>query len=269
MELPTMNGKYARLGSPQFQMGAFLIIGAIWLLQGCGHPAQSKTMPPIPPPSSSNSTLALEVQAEAETLRAALAAERIKTAKQAAEVRAARQKADSLKARELEHTEKIGNLKTELASLKEERDKLRMEVAQLRAKTAAVPQVLQLVTQMRTMETSLNGLSSSLESLSDDIATLRDEVELQKITAKSTRRSPANSSGAEGMVGTDLIVIKPGDSLWQLAQTYGTTVQELQRINELTGSTIVTGQFLKIPSPEDLEPGELAGLPESKDQSTP
>ncbi len=244
-----------------------VIVGTL-LFQGCAHEIVSTPTPTILSPTQSSSTLAFEAQAEAESLRSALAAERIKSAKQAAGVRSAQSTMASFKARELEHTEKISQLKTELASLTTERDKLRVEVMQLRAKTASAPQVLQLVTQMRTMETSLNGLNESLETLSEDITTLRDEVESQKVVVQPKASSP-DQSLANQMSGTDHIVVKRGDSLWALSKTYGTSVNELKHMNGLTHNTIVVGQFLKIPTMETLDPEELVELPRTKDKLAP
>ena len=269
VEQPTVNGENDMVRTAHVNMSVLWVLLGLFLFQGCAHQAKPATIPTIAAPTYMSSTLVLEAQAETETLRAALASERIKTAKQTATVRSAQQQAASLKARELEHSEKISRLKTEVTSLKEERDKLRMEVAQLRVKNAAAPKVLQLVTQMRTIQTSLTSFSSSLETLSDDIATLRDEVELQKMAAAPPPASQAAPVAEDRMVGTDLIVVKRGDSLWALSQTYGTTVNELKQLNGLTHNTIVTGQFLKIPSIDVFDPNELVELPSKKEQPTP
>lgn len=269
MEQRTMNGKHPIYWSIHLKGLSFWVLLGTLVMQGCAHDAQPSPPPSLPTPTQMSSTLALEAQAEAESLRTSLAAERIKSAKQAADVRTAKEEATSLKARELEHTETISTLKTEVATLKAERDKLRTEVAQLRAKTAAAPKVLQLVTQMRTMETSLNGLSSSLETLSEDILALRDEVEQQKVAAKPTPTPKGNPLAQNRMGGTDLIVVKRGDSLWRLSQTYGTTVNELKHMNGLTHDTIVIGQFLKIPSEDELDPEELVELPNPKGKPAP
>lgn len=42
-------------------------------------------------------------------------------------------------------------------------------------------------------------------------------------------------------------VIRPGDSLWLIARKYGTTVEAIQRQNNLTGDLIRVGQVLTIP----------------------
>ena len=269
MEQPIVNGKndMVRL-FPVYRTWLWVLLGAL-VLQGCAHQDKPATTPTMPPQTHRSSTLALEAQAETKSLRSALATERIKTAKQAAVVRSARQNTITLKAREVEHTDTISRLKTELASLKDERDTLRAEVAKLRVQTASAPKVLQLVTQMRTMETSLTGFSSSLETLSEDISALRDEVALQKLAATPTSTPNDDSLAEDLMVDTDLIVVKRGDTLWRLSRTYGTTVHELKQINGLTHDTIVTGQFLKIPAMDALDPNELVELPRTKEQPTP
>ena len=41
-------------------------------------------------------------------------------------------------------------------------------------------------------------------------------------------------------------VVRPGDSLWNIAKRYGTTTQEIERINRVTAANITLGQVLKI-----------------------
>ena len=43
-------------------------------------------------------------------------------------------------------------------------------------------------------------------------------------------------------------MVQAGDSLWLIAQRYGTTVDAIQRLNGLAGTMINVGQVLKIPS---------------------
>ena len=42
-------------------------------------------------------------------------------------------------------------------------------------------------------------------------------------------------------------VVKSGDSLWILAQRYGTTTHKIQAANGLTGTNLAIGQKLRIP----------------------
>jgi membrane-bound lytic murein transglycosylase D len=41
-------------------------------------------------------------------------------------------------------------------------------------------------------------------------------------------------------------VVRPGDSLWNIAKRYGTTTQEIERLNRATAANITPGQVLKI-----------------------
>ena len=42
--------------------------------------------------------------------------------------------------------------------------------------------------------------------------------------------------------------VRNGDSLWDIAQAHGTTVDRLKQENNLRGSRIYAGQLLKVPS---------------------
>ncbi|MFE7570840.1 LysM peptidoglycan-binding domain-containing protein [Streptomyces sp. NPDC057539] len=49
--------------------------------------------------------------------------------------------------------------------------------------------------------------------------------------------------------------VRPGDTLWELARTYGTTTERLQRLNGLGHSTLISaGHTLRVPA----EPGATA-----------
>lgn len=56
------------------------------------------------------------------------------------------------------------------------------------------------------------------------------------------------SPGPDPEPGTITYVVQPGDSLWIIAQRYGTTVDAIKRLNGLSGDMINIGQVLKIPA---------------------
>ena len=56
------------------------------------------------------------------------------------------------------------------------------------------------------------------------------------------------SPGPDPEPGTITYVVQPGDTLWIIAQRYGTTVDAIKRLNGLSGDMINIGQVLKIPA---------------------
>jgi LysM repeat protein len=63
--------------------------------------------------------------------------------------------------------------------------------------------------------------------------------------------SPTSSAGpatAAPNGGANVYVVKSGDNLGRIASRNGTTVRELQRLNNLTTTQIRVGQKLKLPA---------------------
>ncbi len=191
-----------------------------------------------------------EALAEAKDLRATMAAERIKAAKQTANLRNAQNRISALRNREIEHVATITDLRKELLTVKAERDTLQKEVVNLRAQTASVPQLLEMVTQVRILETALEGMMSSIRTLSSETAQLKEEVKQhQAMVVRSQKRGSSDAAEGEPHArDADSILVKRGDSLWQLARRYDTTVAEIKTLNNLDGDVILAGQALKIPA---------------------
>ncbi|MFT9452239.1 LysM peptidoglycan-binding domain-containing protein [Liquorilactobacillus ghanensis] len=61
------------------------------------------------------------------------------------------------------------------------------------------------------------------------------------------KNAPAAKATKTSATNTSSVTVKSGDSLWAIAQKYGTTVAELQKLNGLNGNTLITpGQSLKV-----------------------
>ncbi len=74
----------------------------------------------------------------------------------------------------------------------------------------------------------------SLNNLTSDILSIGQVL---KIPSSSS----SNNSGST-------YTVKAGDSLWNIANKYGITVDELKNLNNLTSNTLSIGQTLKVPS---------------------
>ncbi len=55
--------------------------------------------------------------------------------------------------------------------------------------------------------------------------------------------------------------VKPGDSLWLIAQKYNTTVEAIRQLNGLSGNLLNVGQILKIPSSQSVSYTEYTVRP--------
>ena len=70
-------------------------------------------------------------------------------------------------------------------------------------------------------------------------------------TAEALPSEAIIDGGERSVAATDYpasLSVKPGDTLWSIAQRFHTTVQELMVVNELTDNRILIGQALRLPS---------------------
>jgi LysM repeat protein len=73
------------------------------------------------------------------------------------------------------------------------------------------------------------------------------------------------SSGVEHQrAPTKHVFVKPGDTLWRIAQKYRVKVEHLRTLNQLTDNTIVIGQALWL-----RDDGPMLGVGADKGASTP
>ena len=84
----------------------------------------------------------------------------------------------------------------------------------------------------------------------------------------AVRQVPANrepsSEVEQQRTPTQYVFVKPGDTLWRIAQTYRVNLEHLRTLNQLTDNTIVIGQALWLPDDR-----LMSGIGADKGASTP
>ena len=92
----------------------------------------------------------------------------------------------------------------------------------------------------------------SLWSIASRYATTVNELKaLNNLTSNNLKigqilKVPTETTAIE----TNTYVVKSGDSLWSIANRYGTTVNNLKSLNNLTSDVLQIGQVLRVPSSE-------------------
>ena len=85
-----------------------------------------------------------------------------------------------------------------------------------------------------------------LDSTADDVSQLKNNYEDY---AEAVVRALAQYTNTpyKAPVGGNYYTVVSGDSLWSIAKKFGTTVNELKELNNLTSNNLSIGQVLKIP----------------------
>ncbi len=79
---------------------------------------------------------------------------------------------------------------------------------------------------------------------------------------KSSREQQQRSDQQEEKVETTLHSVNPGETLYSIAQQYGTTVEKIKQINNLSANNLAVAQELKVPDNREDVPQQGNQLPE-------
>jgi len=79
-----------------------------------------------------------------------------------------------------------------------------------------------------------------------DVIMALNNLTSTNLTVGQILRVPSSSSGGNG--GYIQYTVRPGDTLWAIAQQFGTTVDAIMALNNLTSTSLTVGQVLKIPT---------------------
>ena len=90
------------------------------------------------------------------------------------------------------------------------------------------------------------------DSTGDDVEQLKNNWERY---AEAVVKGLADYIGIKyiPVADSNYYIVKKGDTLWNIARTYGISVNELKEVNNLTSNSLSIGQSLFIPKQEDLD----------------
>lgn len=91
---------------------------------------------------------------------------------------------------------------------------------------------------------SLKAIQAANPNLTPTKLKIGDKVKIPAKTATARNGSPTATATDAG----DQYTVKTGDTLSKIATKYGTTVKELQKLNNMSTTQIRVGQKLKVPS---------------------
>ncbi len=237
-------------------------------LEACVH-KPTKTMnadsqietPAVLPP---HMVLLKEARAEAENMRAELASLKILMAKQAGEIRSLRQRSQSVYDREQDHGTELQQVRSQLLSSEAEREKLRKHTMVLESQVVSMPDTSQLISDLQSLQGSFQQIMGSMKGLASDMKLIKQEMNISaqplapqqtKMTTSSLRggfTGAATPNSTRSIDAKGRIIIQDGDTLFELAQSYGTSVQQLKIWNNLTSDLILSGFPLKVSEPSKV-----------------
>jgi len=133
-----------------------------------------------------------------------------------------------------------------------------MRINNLTSSNLQIGQVLRLRENITQNDTNTYTVKSgdSLWSIANRYGTTVDTLRtLNNLTSNvlmigQVLKVPASSLDAGVETGENTYTIKSGDSLWSIASRYGTTVDILKKLNNLSSNNLQIGQVLKVPSSE-------------------
>ncbi len=208
---------------------------------------------PSPPPQ--RAVLLQEARLESDNLRAELASLKILAAKQSGELQSLRKQSQSVHRREQDQGTQLQNIRSQLLSSQTERDQLRKQNMEMEGQVASMPDTSQLVSDIQSLRGSFQQIMNSMKALASDMRLIKQEMrittkKLKPQQTKLTKTLPTVVLTGKQTPDTEgRIIIRYGDTLWQLSRTYQVSVDRLKEWNHMTSDFIMSGFRLKVVEP--------------------
>ena len=255
--LPT---KIGRLFMKRLYFQHLILSGTLVLALGACVHKPTKTMKAVTPletpsPTSQRAVLLQEARLESDNLRAELASLKILAAKQSGELQSLRKQSQSVHRREQDQGAQLQNIRSQLLSSQIERDQLRKHNMELEGQVASMPDTSQLVSDIQSLRGSFQQIMSSMKVLVSDMRLIKQEMRIttKKLkpqqTKLTTTHPPVTLADKQAPDTKGRIIIRYGDTLWQLSRTYQVSVDQLREWNKISSDLIMTGLRLKVAEP--------------------
>ena len=257
----------------------------VFSLEACAHKPtttmktdrQMETPAALPP----HMVLLREARSEAENMRAELASLKILMAKQAGEIRSLRERSQSVYDREQNQGTELQQIRSQLLSSQADREQLRRHNMELESQVVNMPDTSQLVSDLQSLSGSFQQIMGSMKGLASDMKLIKQEMHIttNTITPRQIKMTPnlqagriANTLTRDATRKLDAkgrIIIHDGDTLFELSQSYFTSVQQLKEWNNLTSDLIISGFPLKVAEPSETVDAPITQVKATNDRLLP
>ncbi|WP_447602970.1 LysM peptidoglycan-binding domain-containing protein [Nitrospira sp. Nam80] len=207
--------------------------------------------------------VAKEMRAEAARMKAEVAATRIAAAKQEAELQELREQLNKRR-------ESLERVQKDLEVLQLERDQALKTSAELKAQLHELPHLRQLADEAIAARARVREMGAALALRTAELAQAKLELAQRRAGRTDKFKKPVVMEDQQSITAvwadpvqyvlgegsmtrveggrSSWVTVKPGDTLWSIAQQHKITVSALRVANSLQRDLIVAGQTLLLPS---------------------
>jgi LysM repeat protein len=230
------------------------------------QPAQLSAPPPQP-------LLLQEARNEAEHLRAEVASLKILAAKQSGELQLLQNRSQSVHQREQDQGQQLQQIRAQLFAAQEEGDRLRQRNADLEGQIQGVADISPLLEEIQALQASFQHIKDNLQHLTTDVTLIKQKMQIapRKAEPRHTKATGTHPGGgfpeSHSPDATGHIVIRKGDTLWQLANQYHVTINQLKDWNGLQSDVIRAGLRFRVT--DTPQPAHSESQPELTTSASP
>jgi LysM repeat protein len=197
----------------------------------------------------------MDLRAEMQAVQRELGAARATQARLDGDLREAQRRAQ-------EAQRAVEGQREELVRTREERDRLAAMTRELQGQLVELGRLRQQVGEAGVDHSRLQALEQAIEAHTKELTELKTAMEKLSTRSKPKPSSARSAgpmykdvsvrpafSGESAESASRTVIVKRGDTLWDLARTHRVRLSELIEVNDLTSDLIHPGQELVLPEP--------------------